>query len=285
MTTTGVLAAGQPALVGAVLLWAGLVKLLGRRAAAVARRSALSRLVGKERVVPAFRLVGSVELVLGGLLLAPPVSTAEAGAATVLGVGFLGYLGYARRVAPDSSCGCLSDKPTPVRWRGIVRAAVLVAASGFALTADTRWFDAVRDRPAVATGALAVEALAVLGLSAELDGYWLLPLRRLRVRLSHPLRGTAGSGFDVPVLSSVQQLTNSPAYQAVGAALRSDLLDTWDEGEWRILNYSASHHDRPATAVFAVPRLRYEPTAVRAVLVDEADRRVLWEFTPAPVPA
>jgi hypothetical protein len=49
--------------------------------------------------------------------------------------------------------------------------------------------------------------------------------------------------------------------------LRSDVLESWDEGEWRILTYSASGESGPATAVFAVPRLRYEPDVVKVALV------------------
>jgi hypothetical protein len=104
-------------------------------------------------------------------------------------------------------------------------------------------------------------------LSAEFDPAWLVPLRRLRVRLSHPL---AGTGFEVPLQSTVQQLQRSDAYRQVARLLVSDVREHWDEGEWRLLCYTARRDGRAATAVFAVPRLRYEPAAVRVALVDEA---------------
>jgi hypothetical protein len=109
---------------------------------------------------------------------------------------------------------------------------------------------------------LVAEAALVAVLSPELDRRWLLPLRRFRARISHPL---AGRPFEVPLASSVQQLQKSDAYASIAGLLRSDLLDTWDEGEWRILTYSAHR----ATAVFAVPRLRYAPAEVRVALVTD----------------
>jgi hypothetical protein len=222
--------------VAVVLLWAAVVKFRGKH-----RRSALSRLVGKDNTVLAFRIIGAVELLLAASLLITPL------AAAAWFLGLTGYLICARTAAPDESCGCLSEKYTPVGIRSIARAVLL---AGFTLLGD---------EPAVLAG----EAIAVVLLSAELDGYWLMPVRRWRVRLKHPL---GGRPFEVPVESTVQQLHKSPAYQSVYPLLRSDLLDTWDEGEWRILTYSADRDGERATAVFAVPRERYEPDAVKVAL-------------------
>jgi hypothetical protein len=222
--------------VAVVLLWAAVVKLRG-----TPRRSALARLVGKERVAAAFRVIGVVEVLLVASLLVTPWPAA------VWFVGLTGYLVWARTAAPEESCGCLSEKHTPVGVRSIARA-VLLAALALVATTDLLL--------------LTVEVAVIVSLSAELDAYWLLPLRRLKVRLTHPLAGE----FHVPVTSTVQQLHKSQAYQAVYPLLRSDLLDTWDEGEWRILTYSADRDGDRVTAVFAVPRDRYEPAAVKVAL-------------------
>jgi hypothetical protein len=111
-----------------------------------------------------------------------------------------------------------------------------------------------------------VEVLVVLGLSPELDRRWLLPLRRLYYRLRpNPL---AGAAHDLPLESTVTQLRNSDAYRRVAAALRSDVLDSWDEGDWRLVSYAArTGSGAGGTAVFAVPRLRYAPDAVRVAVV------------------
>lgn len=256
----------QPALVGGVLLWASAVKLFARSAPLAARRSALSRLVGTERALGAYRVVGVLELAVGTLLVLPPVHPAEALTAVALGVGMLGYLGYARVAAPESSCGCLGEKHAPVRWRSFARAGFLVIASGLAVLSVDWWAVSLVDSPPATILVLAGELAVVVALSPELDRRWLLPLRRFRLRISHPL---AGRAFEVPLESTVQQLEKSDTYRSVVDLLRSDLLDTWDEGEWRILTYSARRDSGPATAVFAVPRLRYDPSLVRVVLVAE----------------
>jgi hypothetical protein len=129
---------------------------------------------------------------------------------------------------------------------------------------------------------LVAEALVCVALSGELDRYWLRPLRRLKVRLTHPLGATAGS-FEVPLASTVQQLLRSPAYRSVGELLRSDVLDHWDEGEWRFLSYTAAYAGRPATAVFAVPLPRYEPDAVNVAVVDEEKGETLYKPDLLPV--
>jgi hypothetical protein len=248
----------QLVVVGGVLLWAGGLKLFHRNASATARRSVLARLTGKDRVVGVYRAVGVVEVVVGLLLLVPPVSEVAAYAAAVLFAGMLGYLAYGRWKAPESSCGCLGEKHTPVRGRGFARAGLLLVSSLVATMAGS--FESP-----FATVALVVAELAVIvTLSPELDHRWLLPLRRWRVRRRHPL---ARHPVEVPLESTVRQLWTSAAYRSVVEQLTSDLLDHWDEGEWRLLTYAARTPSGPATAVFAVSRLAYEPDTVRVAMV------------------
>lgn len=229
-------------LVAAVLVWAAVFKFRGG-----SQRSALSKIVGKHRVATVFRIIGGAEVLLAaGLLVPNPVGK---WAAFAWFLGLLGYLSWARVAEPDSSCGCLSDKFAPVGVRSLARAVVL---AGMVVTADLfPWYAAIAG------------AVAIVVLSAELDGYWLVPLRRWKVKLLHPLGNTE---FHIPVTSTVQQLHKSQVYQSAYPLLRSDVLDTWDEGEWRILTYSAERDGERATAVFAVPRDRYDPEAVRFAL-------------------
>ncbi|MGH3761210.1 MauE/DoxX family redox-associated membrane protein [Actinophytocola sp.] len=259
------LASVQQILLGGVLLWAAAVKL---RTPEAARRTALKRLVGERHAVSAYRAVAGVEIVVGVLLVVPPAAVFEAYLAIVLVVGMLGYLTYARVKAPDSSCGCLGDKETPVRTRGFLRAGLMVLAAVPAVFATDWWPAAVADRPLATVGLLVAEAALVVALSPELDHRWLLPLRRWRVRLSHPL---ANAATVIPVESSVQQLRKSDAFRSVADQLRSDLLDSWEEGEWRILTYAARTEAGRATAVFAVPLLDFRPNDVRVALVPEHD--------------
>ncbi|SCL27794.1 MauE/DoxX family redox-associated membrane protein [Micromonospora inyonensis] len=206
------------------------------------------------------------------------MSRLEATAATLLAVGFLAYLGYTRRVAPTASCGCLGAQPTPVSGRSLFRAGLLVLAGALALTGTAAWFDALADRPAAGTAVLLAELAVVVALSPELDATWLLPLRRLRARLTHPLRG--GSG--VPLLASVQQLQLSDVYRRVAPLLRSDVREHWDEDGWRFAAHAARYQGRPATAVFAVPLADPEPAAVRVALVDDATGQTLLSLAGTP---
>jgi hypothetical protein len=247
----------QPVVVAAVLAFAGWFKVFGRIAAVAARRSALPALVGKDRAFAVYRAVGVTELLVAlGLL----VSAFGAVAASVLCAGMLGYLVYVRVAAPQSSCGCLGSAHSRVGWRTFTRTGLLAGLALLSLWANEWWWSIPGPLWMVALG----EVLAVFALSPELDRYWLLPLRRWRMRVSHPL---AGQPFDVPLESTVQQLRKSTAYRSVVELLRSDVLDSWDEDEWRILTFSARRANGPATAVFAVPRLRYDPELVRVVLV------------------
>ncbi|MEU5945864.1 MauE/DoxX family redox-associated membrane protein [Micromonospora sp. NPDC047465] len=275
------IAALQPLVVGAVLIWSARVKLFSRHAAAAAGRSALARLLGQHRALPAYRLLGGVELALGALLVLPPALPLEAVGATLLTAGFLAYLTYARRAAPASSCGCLSARPTPVSGRGLARAGLLLAAAGLAGLADGGWAGALAGRPAAGGAVLVAELAAVVALSPELDAAWLLPLRRLRARLTHPLRGGTG----VPLLATVQQLQLSDAYRRVAPLLRSDVREHWDDGDWRFVGHAARYRGRPATAVFAVPLADREPDAVRVAVVDDATGHTLLSLAAAPPPA
>lgn len=272
-------AALQPLLIGVVLIWAACFKLFSRHASAYAQRSALVSLLGQQRALPAYRLLGGAELTIGVALLLPPAWWMEAAAALALTAGFLAYLAYARVAAPESSCGCLSASRTPVSWRSFARGGTLLLAAGFATAAQVSWLEAIAAQPTAAAAVLLGEAAAIVLLSPELDSSWLLPLRQWRVRRSHPL---AGASFDVPLESSLQQLHRSGVYRQVAGVLRSDVREHWDDDEWRVLLYSAQHHGRLAAAVFAVPRLRYEPGAVRVALVDETTGETLLSIEGAP---
>ncbi|MFF1817517.1 MauE/DoxX family redox-associated membrane protein [Kribbella sp. NPDC058245] len=257
-------AAAQPLLIGLLLLWSSYGKLASPEEA---EKTALPKLVGENRARPAYRAVGVIEAVLALALLSPPAWTAEALAAVVLGAGFTGYLSYAKVVVPEASCGCAGKSAKPVGYRSIGRALLLMATAAGALTASQGWWSA---GPAALV--LIAEAAAFVALSPELDRYWLLPLRRLRVRLSHPLAGTASNA--VPLAATQRRLLLSPAYRAVNGLLRSDIRDYWDEDDWRFVSYTARYDGRPATAVFAVPH--GDSDSVRVAVVDETSGQTLY---------
>jgi hypothetical protein len=259
-------AAAQPLLIGLLLAWSSYGKLTSPEEA---DKTALPKLVGENRARPAYRAVGIVEAVLALALLSPPAWTAEVLAATALGLGFTGYLVYAKVVVPQASCGCAGKSAKPVGHRSIARALLLTATAAFALTTTQGWWSA---GPAALV--LIAEAAAFVALSPELDRYWLLPLRRLRVRLSHPLAGSASNV--VPLAATERRLILSPAYRAMTGLLRSDIRDYWDEDNWRFVSYTARYDGRPATAVFAVPHTDAGPESVRVAVVDETSGQTLY---------
>ncbi|MEV0379403.1 MauE/DoxX family redox-associated membrane protein [Nonomuraea sp. NPDC050643] len=246
------IAASQPYVIAFFLLWAGLMKLLSRRMRAQAGQSALARLTGPARAVPALRLVGLAELAVAAALLAPPAHPLEGTAAALLAAGFLVYLTYAHVAAPTSSCGCLGAHSRPADRRAFARAGILLTAGVAAVGAGPY--------PPVVPLVVA-EVVLLLALSAELDRHWLVPLRSLLVRLRRPL--DLPPTPDVPLEASLLLLRRSPAYCAASAQLTSDVRETWDDDGLRFVVYGA----RDRTAVFAVPLSGDDPEAVRVALV------------------
>jgi hypothetical protein len=264
-------AAAQPLLIGLLLLWSSYGKVVRRDSA---ERTALPQLVGERRATPAYRLVGGVEVVIALALLLPPALTIEAIAAAALAVGFTGYLIYAKIVVPEASCGCVGSSAKPVGRRAIGRALLLLATAVIATTASGGWWSA---GAGLGTAVLVLEAAVFVMLSAELDRYWLLPLRRLRLRITHPLSNTATNA--VPLAATQRRLLLSPAYRAVNGLLRSDIHDYWDDEGWRFVSYTARYDGRPATAVFAVPHQDSTPESVRVAVVDETSGQTLYRPT------
>ncbi|RZT27280.1 hypothetical protein EV649_1037 [Kribbella sp. VKM Ac-2569] len=255
----GTLAAAQPLLIGLLLLWSSYGKFADPKQA---ERTALPRLVGESRAITAYRTVAGVEALVALGLLLPPVWTLEALAAMVLAAGFTGFLIYSKIVVPEASCGCTGKSARPVGARAIARALLLLATAVAAAFASTGWWSA-----GSGVLVLVVEAAAFAMLSAELDRYWLLPLRRIRIRLSHPYAGTASD--DTPLAATQRRVLLSPAYRAVDGLLRSDIHDYWDDEDWRFVSYAARYDGRRATAVFAVPHQDSTPSAIRVAVVDE----------------
>jgi hypothetical protein len=263
------LAAAQPLLIGLLLLWSSYGKFAN---ADQAERTALPRLVGEARARLAYQTVGGIEALVALALLLPPAWTIEAVAAVALAVGFTGFLGSSKVVVPEASCGCAGKSAKPVGNRAIGRALLLLATAALATTATAGWWSA-----GAASLVLIPEAAAFVMLSAEVDRYWLLPLRRFRIRLSHPYAGTATN--TAPLAATQRRLLLSPAYRAVDGYLRSDIHDYWDDEDWRYVSYTARYDGRSATAVFAVPHHDSTPESIRVAVVEETTGLTLYRPT------
>jgi hypothetical protein len=241
----------QALVIAAVLLWSAQAKLRRPESG----HSALSRFTSHP--VAAYRALGILEIAVGLGLLLP--SRIPAAAASLLCAGFVSFLLYAHRVTPEASCGCLGAQSAPITMRSIYRAGLMLAVSLSAVFFPL---------PYSVLGGVAVVAglAAVVALSPEFDRRWLLPWRRTWARWTHPL--SSPYAFDVPLESSVEQLHHSPAFRELAGDITSDVREHWDAEDWRILLYTIRAAGREGTAVFAVPRLRYAPDAVRATVVD-----------------
>jgi len=233
---------GQPLVVGAVLVLTGGVTVLSRRA--------------RQRVDPVSRIVGVVELILGAALLLPPLWRAETVAAILLTAGSLAYLGYSHVSSPGS----------PVGVRRVVRAGVLLLAGVASLWATK----------AVLHWSFPVELAVIAMLTAEWDRYWLVPLRRLATRLRRP---PSRHPDELPLHVTIAQLHRSGVYGKIARLITSaDVREHRDAGQWRIVCYAARFRGEQVSAVFFVPRQRFDPGAVRAALVDETTGKTLLSF-------
>lgn len=288
-----------PLVLAGVLGPAGAGKLFGRGTARQAPRTALARLLrdgGRAALV--LRVLGVVELLLAAALLAPPTTPLPGAAAALLGVGFLGYLGYARAAAPGASCGCTTRQKAPLTWRAFARAAAVLAGGVAAALAQQPWWIAAARHPAAAPCLVLAAAVAMTALSADPERRWRMPLRRLRRRIAgHPLAATAarsavaldatgaqapvpltatGARAVVPVAATVELLERSRAWQSVSRVVRSALLDHWDDGGWRILQFAGVYGGgtaaRPVLVLFAVDAAASLDTvrepAVRVSVID-----------------
>ncbi|MFE7045007.1 MauE/DoxX family redox-associated membrane protein [Streptomyces atratus] len=246
-----------PLVLAALLGWTGAVKVFSRGTAQLAPKTVLARMLrSSERAATVLRATGAGELLIAAGLLVVPANPVPGAAVAALGAGFLAYLGYGRAMAPESSCGCSASEDTRITWRAFARAAVVLIGGATVAVAQGTWWSAVSERPGGALLFLAGAAAVLVALSADLDRWWLLPLRRTRLRVfGHPLLGTA-AGNQVPVAASVELLENSLAWQAAAPVVRSALLDHWEDDGWRILQYSGVYGDRenarPVAVVFAL---------------------------------
>lgn len=294
-TIVGAACAAAALATAALLAWTGITKALLAPPGEAVRAGLTAVVGGPGRAGVVLRLTGVAEFVVAAALLAapPPVGGVLAG---LLGLGFVGYLVRVRQVAPTSSCGCSGSKPTPVTWRSFARAGGVVAAGVLAAVAGTPWWHAAGSAPTPFVVAFLVAGAAYVAGSAEWDGLWLLPLRRLRVRLfGHPLAAPEGP---VPVAATVELLEASVAWRTTGHIVRSSLVEHWPADGFRILRYAGWYEPgtgpRPVSVLFALDAeaTRADPrgAVVRVSVVDDESGKVLPDpqlLVPAgtPVPA
>lgn len=218
--------AAQSLVVAVVLLWSGAHKFAGSDIS----RTALQKLFGSYALT-VYRFTGGLEIAVAAVILAggPAVGAA------ILGVGFLGYLTYARIAAPGSSCGCTGPSAAPVDWRSFVRAGLVVVTGAV----GTSWFAVDLAMAPV----VAAEILIFVMLAPDFG----LRLRALRLRYGpHPLRDVNDT---LPIAATAYNLERSEVFGSVAHLVRSGIKESWEADGWRILTYAGDGH---TTMVFAV---------------------------------
>jgi hypothetical protein len=273
-----------PLVCGVLLAVTGAGKLFGRRTAQLAANTVLVRVLNDgRRAALALRAVGAAELAVAAALLAAPAAAASGAATAVLGAGFTAYLGYAKATAPESSCGCSARAQGPIGPRSFARAGLVLLGGVAAAAGDRPWWSQAAARPAASAAFVLAAGALLFAVSADLDRYWLLPLRRARIRVfGNPL--AAGAGRRVPVAASVQLLEVSLAWQAASPIVRSALLDHWDDEGWRVLRFSGVYEEeergaRPVSVLFALDLTASIDTtpspAVRVSVIDDRTEEVV----------
>lgn len=272
-----------PLVCGLLLAVTGAGKLFGRRTDQLAANTVLVRVFNDgRRAGLALRSVGAAELAVAAGLLAAPTAMLPGIGTTVLGLGFTGYLAYAKATAPTSSCGCSARAEGPIGVRSFARAGLVAVGGLLAVTANTSWWSQCSERPVASAVFLLVTAALLLALSSDVDHLWLVPLRKARFRVfGSPLPSPAGEV--VPVAATVELLENSLAWESARPVIRSALLDHWDEDGWRVLRYAGTYDDdrgtHPVSVLFALDPTASRDTApnpaVRVSLVDEEREEVL----------
>jgi hypothetical protein len=259
----------QAGVLALVFIWSGIGKLALPQARAVAAQSALAQLLGQPNLTQiAYVTLGSGEVVMGLLLLTPPHKPWALWLATAFTAGFVVYLLVAWRIAPEKPCACMGTRATPISWRSVTRAILLLALALVGWQAATYWGVALWHAPVSLIVAL-LEIAAIIALSPEIVGDW----RTLRWRAYRQVQSTlqtdcARIAVDWDVV--LQRLKTSDAYQTFAPYLTLETTERRREGCWHFLTYAGRYENQPATAIFAVPVL-FDPKGVKGALVDTTD--------------
>lgn len=273
LVLVGHIAAVQDLVVAVVFLWAGVWKVAFPSSHAVARRSALARILrGGQRAVAAHLALGISEITVAVLLLAlPPARTLALGLACTLALGFLGYLLLARRLAPDAPCACMGGRATRISRSALLRAVALLAMCLTGWSTRAFWAAALLAAPWLAL-VLALELAALWALSPEFGavgarlGRW--GLRAARLRLDP---ACARVRQDISAIERALQST--AAYRTMRPTLGAR-TDAWREGCWDFVAFGALYERQAATVIFAAPAL-FDPLGVSAAVVSDADQTIL----------
>lgn len=255
----------QPLVLGTLLLWAGIWKILSPGARTAARESALAILVSPRAAQMGHYLLGLVEGVAGVTLLLPPPHSIEKWGVLLLGLGFLLYLSLAIRWAPGRPCACMGSQKVPISWRSLGRASLFVAMAILSWEAERSWILTFVEHP-IFIGLIVGEFLLFFWLSPDVKWDWI----KAFISEDTVFTGDCATSRD-SLTKSLRRLRGSRAFREFQPFLRGQYVDYWREGCWRFFCFPAEWEGQSVVAVFAVPLTRHA-RPVRAALVDEQNQ-------------
>ncbi|HEU5157324.1 MAG TPA: MauE/DoxX family redox-associated membrane protein [Streptosporangiaceae bacterium] len=162
----------------------------------------------------------------------------------------------------DEGCGCFGGLSiTPVRFRAVVRACLLLAAAIAVVAVPATGLDVIREATRWHT-AIAVAELAVFAaLSPEIGV--LVARRRERVPCEHRT---------VPLSETFAILHASDQWREYAPLIvTADPVDVWRELCWRFLAYGGRQDDEDVEIVFAVSTEERHPVVRGAIVRPDDD--------------
>jgi hypothetical protein len=267
----------QAPVLGLILLWSGLIKVLSPEADAFAISSALARLVRRVRItLLLYRALGTVEVLVAGLVIAPPYQRWEIYMVWGLTLGFVLFLIWAKRTAPDKPCGCLGVRETPVTWKSLLRAALLLLMSSAALYGAQYWLDSLQREPLWLT-VIAAEVGVILYLSPEIDWEFLVQhLKRQSVFVEQAGNLDCTMLPTPPFTKTLAHVLRIRDFRRLEHCIKGGLADQWREGCWHYFSFDVEYQGQQGQLVIAAP-LVWDANRVRVVIVDQEASRTLLQ--------
>lgn len=171
-----------PLVLGAVFVWWGGGGLLSNMEPRRVAATTLNHLIRDVRLTTlTMRTAAIATWTVGvGLLFAPTAEQSAVGSA-LIGIGLLGYAGYA-----------MVTELEPAAWRTFVRAGLVGVSGLIATEADQPWWNAIADQPLAAATTLGLATAVVIALSRYSRRQQHVPISLVR---SQPVAGVRDDQF------------------------------------------------------------------------------------------
>ena len=265
LMTIGTVAAGQAVIIGIVLLVSGSAKAADQSPLATARQTALAGVFGGTRLLLAWRTITIAELAVGALAVTRLWTPWSSVPLAALMLATTAYTIWARRAAPESTCGCMgSTSRYGVSNRTIVRNAAFAILALVSVFSSAQW-------PAISR-----HPLVVLAIFAEVVVCGLqFPEIRAVFGAERALTVETCASAPIPAIETLRSLRRTDIWNVARVYLKSaEPGQEWRQGCWRYFTFPAEYSGERAVAVFSV-HLGGQAQRNSCAFVHEVDDRVL----------